>query len=81
MLYLGCLYESLDELTIIGTKHYMKFIQTSDTCSVVLRLIQKEKNLGWESNPQPSQLWCDLSNVKLPSPWEQGGGELGINMV
>ena len=38
-------------------------------------LKRKISALRWESNPQPSQLWCDALPVELPSPWEQGGGE------
>ena len=54
--------------------------QTYDTLlyKLVLGLIWKDSGLSWESNPRPSQLQCDCSIIELPSPWEQGGGELGI---
>ena len=47
--------------------------------NLVLRLIWKDQDLcRCKSNPQPLQLRCDCSTIKLPSPWEQGGLELGI---
>ena len=50
--------------------------------NLVLRLIWNEKISGitCELNPQPSQLRCDCSTIELPSPWEQGGGELSISI-
>ena len=49
-------------------------------CEDIILFITITVALVCKSEPTLSHLWCDALPVELPSPWEQGGGEEGIQV-
>ena len=49
----------------------------------VPRFLSKEKSLGleWESDPQSHTSGVMLYQLSYQAPWEQGGGEEGIQVL
>ena len=66
-------------------KHIMNNSITfnTSTCMQVPRFSFKEKTLGleWGSNPQPHISSVMLYQLSYQAPWEQGGGEEGIQVL